>query len=198
MAAKKNEKAEITLEALIAAAEDVNKALGIDPAIDTEGDKEEIEEALKKEAGQIGFNPKTEKFDKKVLAEDQKNLTEDTWKLLEELGALGHIKEAEEAEKKAADDKAAEKAKADEKKAEAGTGSPVIPKYTKLMAEADAISAGGGTIDEIAVAAGKLSVAKGGKDIAKSALDDLKWLAEFLKLSGPIQITKDGKIIPAH
>lgn len=66
------------------------------------------------------------------------------------------------------------------------------------MAEADAISAGGGTIDEIAVAAGKLSVAKGGKDIAKSALDDLKWLAEFLKLSGPIQITKDGKIIPAH
>ena len=117
------------IDELVAVIDDLNNVLGLDPPLPTEGEYDEMLAAVTESA-------------KEVLAEDQKDLTPDTWAFLQVGGMLGHLPapKASKAEKPAK----VEKPVGEKKKREAPDGgfkkSPHAEERNKMIE--DLIAAG--------------------------------------------------------
>ena len=101
---------EFDREVLESVAENLNKTLGLKPAIDLKQDDQDLFDAIKTESAEVGIDPKTSKVSDKVVKSDRKALAPETWTFLEENGMLDHLpKEEAPAPKKSKDKPAKEK-----------------------------------------------------------------------------------------
>lgn len=102
---------EFDREVLESVAENLNKTLGLKPAIDLKQDDQDLFDAIKTESAEVGIDPKTSKVSDKVVKSDRKALAPETWTFLEENGMLDHLpKEEKPAPKNGKDKPAKEKA----------------------------------------------------------------------------------------
>jgi hypothetical protein len=163
----KKEVAEVT-EDLVAVIEELNTLLGLDPAIPTEGDIAKIEAALKTGA-------------ELVAAEDKADLSESTWKYLEENGLIEHLNAPAET-------------KAPETKPEQKKRTPPTPpkRYTRLESIVDAIKTGETGLAALAKKADELFVKGGGKSNVEMAAADLAWAGKILDGLGLAELKKDS------
>lgn len=198
--AKMTEKNEnvITREILISVADDLNTALGLDPAIDTELEDSELTEKIREEAAQVGFNIKTNAVDAAVLKADKKALKEETWEFLLSAGMLDHTKEIETAKSsgKGKDKGASGKGKDTPAKKDApAKKAPAAPRYTRAHSMGDAFKEKPATLTKAAKLADDLYAKKGGKSNITASERDAIYVAEMLSTFGVIKgIDKDGNI----
>ena len=149
---------------LVAAIEEMNNLLGLEPAIATEGDEATILAKVKEGASLI-------------QNEDEKDMTPETWSFLKDGGYIDHLKPAEKAP-------AGEKPK---------RVPPTPPKrYTRLESLVDAIKTGETDPAKIVTTADELFVKQGGKSGVELAKADFDWAKKFLIGLG-LATEADGK-----
>lgn len=172
------------IDQLIKVAVDMNESLGLDPAIDTELEEGELLDAIKTESAIIGVNPKTNQIEKRVIDEDKKNLSEETWGFLEENNFLDHVKAELE--------KQPEATATGNRRGQPGVN-PFPKRYTRQQALIDVLKDGVTDIAKVISKADDLVVKNGGKSNTDGVKTDLDWFVTVAVGIGVAEL-KDGKL----